>query len=158
MDILKLPTSFLNFTGRNTAFLALTVITLFIEVCHQLLMGNSLIHKDANLESLLDFRILFGFVLFVSIGKLVFFYYYIIMSQIFKNIIHKIDIANSYNLSLGCFLVGFLAIAHGIGTNESNDFSCYIGSHNYMVGFTFVGVLLALFSSLCNWESDENQK
>lgn len=154
MTLFKDSKSYLEYIGKDSTLLSLTIVILFIENVSLITFNESLINdKKINFEQILNFKFLFGFVIFIFACKPLFiiFYHWINYFPIFKY-----GYETSYKVGFGCFVLAILLFYHAYSTNESNYFVQYSSKFSYKTIASCLGFLSLFFASICNWEGKEH--
>jgi hypothetical protein len=154
MEILKNSKSYLEFIGKDATLLSIAIVVLFIENAFQLNYGRSLINEGTiDLGQLLQFKFLFGFIIFIFVCKSLFIAIWFLFNYILP--IHKLDIAVSYKVGFGSFVISFLLFFHAIMTNETNSFLTALPIDSYKSMTIALSLLSLFFATLCDWSGNE---
>lgn len=155
MGILKNSKSFLEYMGKDATLLSITILILYIENVYYYSYEKSLITDNPiEIEKVLQFRFIVGFVVFLFISKFLFVLYWHLIN-IF--LLHRINIPVSYKVGFGAFTVGLLLVYHVHNTDNSNMFVQAISySIYYFICAVFI-VFALLIAGICNWTGNNSK-
>jgi hypothetical protein len=128
----ELPSVRSIFKSSNALIISL-IVCLFVENYNYIAENESLIRQEALFPEILNFKLIFSFVVLVAISRPIFFFlkllFFLIWEKIFDN--YPDLYPEQLHESSTKFLLSALLIFHIFLVDESNEFYKYLGSERY---------------------------